>query len=217
MKYCPICNASNEELAFVGELCINCFKKLELKKLPEAMKITICKRCGRIKTPQGWKRQNKGAFGDVAAKELKNRNVVAKLKSIDLDAGKAEVEFIVEAENEKVGIEKEVGVELLRTVCDICYKKSAGYYEAIVQLRGGEDSVRKMEEHIGRFLENGDAFIAKREAHGYGVDLYISDRKAIELFMNRNRLHPKRSYTLYGTKNGRKLYRHSYSVQLDRP
>ncbi len=215
MKYCPICNRSSEEAAFIGELCIYCFRDRESKKLPDNMEISVCKRCGRVKTPQGYEKATKSAIEAVAAKELKSKGTELKLKSIDLDKGSALVEFRVEAEGLKVPVEKKIEVKVLHTICNICYRKAAGYYEAIVQLRGNAQKVHRIEEHIERFIAKGDAFIAKKEEFTYGIDLYISDKKLMYQFFSRNNIEAKRSYKLYGKKNGKDIYRHVYSVQLE--
>ena len=215
MKYCPICNTSSNDSEFVGELCLACFMKLRSKKLPGKMNLMVCKRCGRIKTPQGYSNENKNALQAVVEKELKSKNATVKFKRMENEGKEAEVEFKVEAEGRAIVIDKKVEVKILYTICDTCYKKASGYYEAVVQLRGDARSVEKVSEHLERFLEKGGSFVAKREEHAYGVDIYTSDKRATEMFLDRNRITSKKSYTLYSSRNGKNIYRHIYSVQLD--
>ncbi|MGC8478916.1 MAG: NMD3-related protein [Candidatus Micrarchaeia archaeon] len=215
MKYCPICNRSSDNTEFVGELCIYCFRERRTKELPGKMEVMVCKRCGRVKTPQGYEKPAKSALEAIAAKELKSKGAKLKLKNIDLELRKALVDFVVESEGQKVDIEKSIEVKKINTICDSCYKKAAGYYEAIVQLRGSARKIKKLEEHIERFISKGNAFIAKKEEFPYGIDLYISDKKLIDQFFSKNRIDAKKSYKLYGRKNGKELYRHIFSVQLE--
>lgn len=76
-----------------------------------------------------------------------------------------------------------VRVEVKRTTCDVCSQKSAGYYEALLQVRGEEDLSRELLSDIFHKLEdqtldeqskNREEFVSKIEEKHGGLDLYTS-------------------------------------------
>lgn len=214
MRYCPICNASSDKVEFVGDICISCFRAKESVKLPGKLSIIKCKRCGRVKTTHGWEREREDALNAIAAKQLKVRGYAVSLIGVDYNKGKAIAFFETEAEGSKVGVEREVDLELKSGICDICYRKAAGYWEAIVQLRGRQENVKKIAAKLSAFLDRRNAFVSKEEEYGYGMDVYTSDKKMTQSFLEGHGIKAKKSFQLYGMKNGKKVYRHVFSVEL---
>ena len=67
---------------------------------------------------------------------------------------------------------------------------------------------------LTKYVEANGAFISKTEKEGTGIDMYISNKKLVSAFFMLYRLKPKRSYTLYGMKHGKELYRNIYALRL---
>jgi nonsense-mediated mRNA decay protein 3 len=215
LKYCPICNTASDKSEFVGEICISCFRKKGLHNLPGKLEIARCKRCGRVKSPLGWRWDKEATLNAIAERGLKTKNYKVSLKSLDYKAGKATAVFTTEVDGKSVDIEKEIELEVKNAICDACYKKAAGYYEAVVQIRGNLGKVETVIGRLTRYLEKRNAFVAKIDEYSYGSDVFTSDKKMTQSFLDGYRLHARKSFQLYGVKNGKKVYRHIYSVELD--
>jgi NMD protein affecting ribosome stability and mRNA decay len=106
-------------------------------------------------------------------------------------------------------------VKRIHQICQECYRKSSGYYEALIQLRGDKEKVNLMFQKLSKFITNKGAFISKVEELERGFDIYVSDKLITKSFFPTYKLKPKSSYTLYGIKNGRKIYRNTYLLSFD--
>ncbi len=212
LKYCPTCERSSKEIRFIGEFCEACIIKKLAKRLPNTIKVSYCKRCERLKAPGGYVEFDNKALASVITHDVCERNSTAKVKSFDGDV--TVVDFIYNVEGEQVHVEMKEGIEKKHLICRDCYRKSSGYYEALVQLRGDRIRMENMVTKIKNFLASNSAFITKIEELDEGLDVYVSDKKAMNAFFLYSRINPKRSYTLYGIKEGREVYRNIYALRL---
>lgn len=114
--------------------------------------------------------------------------------------------------------EKPVLILIKKQVCPNCSAVPQTYYEAVLQLRGSEEKVRKMqsriEKKIGemRPLHKG-AFISEQGIKKVlgGIDIRIGSKEiAWKLAMDIKSLYKteiKKSYTLVGARQGSRIYR----------
>ncbi len=215
IKYCPTCNRSSEEARFIGEFCEFCVADKIKATLPKVVKVRRCRVCGSIRDSKGFTQYTDEAMADAIAQQMHAPNCKIKLKELDEMRRIALLRIECELNEGTVRFNYEVDVRFTKEMCPSCYRKSAGYYEAIVQVRGSEHKVAGFLDSFSRFLEKGNAFVSKTAEMGNGIDMYVSDKKLVTgYFMLHKTIKPKVSYKLYGVKKGKKLYRHIYSVSL---
>ena len=125
-----------------------------------------------------------------------------------------QADLIYTVENEKVRFPVTLALKMGHETCRRCYQISSGYYEAVVQLRGNRMKIEKIMQNLRKFIEKREGYITKEDMVENGTDIYTSDKLATSDFFLFYRLKATRSYRLYGMKNGRKVYRNTYSMHL---
>jgi NMD protein affecting ribosome stability and mRNA decay len=214
LKFCPTCNRSSNDIKFIGEFCEVCTINRVKKGLKDSANLNYCKRCNRIETPLGHRALTNEALGIALAKAICNSKCEVKVESFD--KGRAKVLI----KNYKLGLDSvdfpfEIRVKLQHRICQDDYRKSSGYYEAIIQLRESPERSQRLLKKIDGFLKAHGAFIGRIEkTDNEGLDIYASDKKLVSEFFMKNRIKTKNSYTLYSIKGGKKVYRNTYLVQL---
>ncbi|MCL5680060.1 MAG: 60S ribosomal export protein NMD3 [Candidatus Marsarchaeota archaeon] len=215
IRYCPTCNRSSDEARFIGEFCEFCVADKIRATLPEVITIRRCRVCGSIRDSKGFTENTEESMTDAISQQFHMPNCKIRIKEMDEPRRRALLFFTCELNEGIVHFTYDVALKFTKEMCPSCYRKSAGYYEAIVQIRGSQSNVAKFLESFTRFLAKGNAFISKTVEMGNGVDMYVSDKKLVTgYFMLHKTLKPKVSYKLYGVKKGKKLYRHIYSLVL---
>jgi len=115
---------------------------------------------------------------------------------------------------------KEAKLEFVLQKCGECAKVSAGYYEAIIQLRGGIENARERVMELLNLIYSKDrgAFVAREEKVRGGIDLYLGSAKAANkiarYFKSASNAVIKISPKLYGRKGGKNLYRITFLIRL---
>ena len=144
--------------------------------------------------------------------------VESKLKgefdSVELAPDWKGAKFTVEKDGEKVQIEKELNFSLNPDICPECNKKSGGYFEAIIQLRGPDARISKYAKLFTEMLEREGTFISKMVELKEGLDLYAGSTKSTLAIIKRLGLTYGISTSLAGQKQGKRLYRTSFSIRL---
>jgi NMD protein affecting ribosome stability and mRNA decay len=214
IKYCPTCERTSNDTPFIGEFCKFCITARASKDFPgRGAAIEYCKRCGRIKTNEGYVEFTKKSLGTVLAKILYNSKCKIDVKDYNEKEARASVTVPID-EDYKVSFEKVIPLKSSHAICQDCFRKSSGYYEEVFQIRGEKEKVNMMKEKVKRFLETRGAFIAKIDEHDTGVDMYISSKGAMKTFFFYNKLKPKASYTLYSIRQGKKIYRDTHMLRI---
>lgn len=206
-KHCPICGRSSDDVRFFGEFCESCSAKAMLKSVKPEMEITECRRCGRIRIGNGFVEKDRKSLGELLRKNF--AGYVVKLLSFNGSSARI-------ALAERVGPLAEIDVKISSefTTCPTCGRKLAGYYEGVIQFRGRPEKIEKIFERLASHLERNGSFIARVEDSNGGKDVFVGSKTMAASFLKRMHIKYKASYTLYGTKNGKKLYRHTFSVSL---
>lgn len=219
VKYCPTCNRSSETARFIGEFCEVCVIKKIDSKIDIAVTLQTCKSCGDIKTNMGFKRRGKESFESALYTATHRSAPSCTLEFVDFNNGTgiALVRFRCEVGAQAVQFEKELNIKFTKSLCDRCYRIKAGYYEAVVKIRGDDERADRFLEKLGLFLENYGTFISKVDEMKDGYDVYIGDKTAVNKFfaINKRLKRPIMAYEHYGMKGGKKLYRNIYSVRLN--
>ncbi len=215
IKYCPTCNRSSDEARFIGEFCEFCIIDKIKATLPKVIKIRRCKVCGSIRDSKGFTEYSDEAMSDAISQQFHMPNSKIRFKGLDESKKIAELHISYELSEGGVGFNYPISIKFTKEMCPSCYRRSAGYYEAILQLRGSDRNVAKFLDSFNPFLIRGNAFVSKTEEMGNGIDMYISDKKLVSGYFALHKiLKPKVSYKLYGVKKGKKLYRHIYSLTV---
>lgn len=181
------------------------------RDVPDSVVINQCRFCRRIKEGKIFSKMRKDSLSRAIRIGMK---LQCEVKVKNYDAKNADAVMIYTVEDEKVNVPKHVSIKIKYETCQRCYRISAGYYEAVVQLRGDFNKMEKLEGRIKRYVERRGGFITKTEKTDYGLDIYASDKMMMNEFFKDYNLKPKRSFRLYGVRRGRKLYRNTYSLHL---
>ena len=205
-------------------------------KLINAQKLEIsvskCVNCGGYFKGKGKKRTSiEEAVVDSVRKEIRKRyghkckvEIEELGKEIKADENKAIVSLNVKTAIKGVEIEErgEVEVLLKKETCERCSRIAGGYYEGIVQIRAGsrsplEEELAMAEEIAYSGLGETD-FISKERKLKEGLDIYVSSmecgRRISRGIVKKLGGSFSESRKLYGRKDGRNIYRVSFSVRL---
>lgn len=226
-KFCPQCGKKTEEL--FNSLCKTCF--LEGIKLLEVgnLEITVCKGCHNY-----FKGEKKTSIEKIIKNFIRKeitKNYGYTVENIEIEEIKLKdnsnsamvlLKVSVMAKGVKIEEEEEKEVIFKKEICERCSKKAAGYYEAIVQLRAKNRIPTEKEQEIAfelaYFLLDEEDFISKVEKLKKGLNLYVSSiesgRKISKEIIKRLGGVLKESKKLVGKKEGRNVYRVSFSVRL---
>ncbi len=207
MIICPECGRTSDEVEFVGEFCIDCTVKRAKQLIPKMLTIHVCRNCNRlIKNGASEKLEGKSI-----APLLSNHKKGIDAKDVELQGNKALVTFIYDADGHSITFDEEIKIKTKYALCNTCRKIKGGYYEAIVQLRGAK--AEALLYALQGYVKANGTFISKVEQEATGYNAYVGDKKITAAFFSAYRLKPERSYTLYGMKNGKKLYRNTYLLR----
>ncbi|AGB05329.1 NMD protein affecting ribosome stability and mRNA decay [Aciduliprofundum sp. MAR08-339] len=212
-------------------LCEECFlKKVKFTDLPGHMEIVRCPHCGAVKFKGEWRRMEE----DDIIRELIERNmdVLHDCDSIHFDFNVREendgklVDVLFHIKYEDLEVDEEHVSEVLVKYesCPRCNRYFGNYFEAILQIRGlrdGElhDIVNFAHERLAFYAQkNENLFITKEEGKHGGWDIYISDKreakKVADEMCRKYGATLKSSPHIVGRKDGKDVYRMTYSVRL---
>ena len=199
---CPLCGKTSE----VGMFCQDCYLKKHLKiDLPNIIEVSYCRKCDSYMLEGRWVR-------GLAEEEAVKRAVEAAIKTnmrgmeksglIKVEIEKRETEYMVtaRADLEGANVEKRAIVRITKVTCPDCSRMSGGYYEAVIQLRGGvgkkhvDDVVEKISKHRDKF-----AFVTEIRKVPGGFDLYLGSKKSAEKIVSefRGKAEIKKSFEPY--------------------
>lgn len=230
-KFCPRCGKKTDEL--FDSLCKACFiKQTRLIDADLKVSINVCKNCGGYFKGKGKERTSiEEAVADSVKKEIRKRyeygggvEIKGLRKELKADENRASMFLVAKAEIKGVEIEErgEVEVILKRETCEGCSRIAGGYYEGIVQIRAENriptDEELAMAKKIA-YSGLGEAdFISKERILKEGLDMYVSSmecgRRISRRIVKKLGGSFSESRKLYGKKDGRNIYRVSFSVRL---
>jgi NMD protein affecting ribosome stability and mRNA decay len=211
VKRCPICNKSSADVRFYGEFCERCASDRLKEKLPSDLEVFRCRVCGKIRTKEGTRMEDKASLQSV----IQQRFIKFKVYLISFGDGKAVIDVVDQRGGQPLAAEKEVEIRYRKMTCESCYKRIGGYYEATFQLRGDTERIERLMERLARYFENRGEFIAKVEKVDNGYDVYLSSKLLANAFISEREILAKTSYTLSGLdKSGKKVYKNTYAIRL---
>ncbi|MCX8200100.1 MAG: 60S ribosomal export protein NMD3 [Candidatus Micrarchaeota archaeon] len=198
-RQCPKCGVSEGEKDFIGSFCIDCYLSMNMPTLPSKVTIYRCRECGSERYTS-WS----VPVEEAISHELKSRSFG--VPEVWIDDAHVVVKF------EKVGMEFRIPLKVKESLCNVCAQKSAGYYEAIIQLRGKYAHDRAFAEKLISELER-ITFIPKTEELKEGLDIYVGSKTATATILSALGFKLITSNKLYGVKHGRRVYRTTFLVR----
>ncbi|VVB66627.1 NMD3 family protein [Candidatus Gugararchaeum adminiculabundum] len=209
-KICPKCGASSENTDFFGSFCSSCYLKKTDLKFPKKFLLETCKLCGRMLILSAWADYDEEKIHQLVASRCKGP-----FESVGVFLGEDSVKltFNFKKGGSELSVKKALPLERKVTTCPNCSRKSGGYFEAIIQLRGNRNRFPSMQEKLKRILEK-STFISKIEELPEGIDLYVGGREDAKKALGLLGLKPSSSNTLAGERQGQRLYRTTYCVRL---
>lgn len=200
-RYCPTCGKSDAEVSFHGEMCMEC-AKLRIGELPN-VQVTICSKCGEV-LDKGRKKK------ETTIQEEATR--LLKLKGTD--PAYAEDMMSVEYDTPSGRIKRDLLVLIRKEQCVACARSNSQYFEAIIQVRGGDRlKIERMADILVKRVES-RSFIPKIDELKEGIDIYCGSRNEAIAALNAQKLGFVRTEKLAGEKNGKRLYRTTLLVRL---
>ncbi|MGP8320832.1 MAG: 60S ribosomal export protein NMD3 [Methanosarcinaceae archaeon] len=233
---CPKCGKETGKL--YDNVCKNCFfENLRLAELPLVLHAKTCTKCGARFDRGKW--SNAGNAEDIVIQNVEDAlsvHILAENIDIYVEPRKltpymyrVRVEVNATVKDEPVHQELNTEVRIVREACDMCSRISGGYFEGIVQVRATnrvptvDEKMRCLEianNVVHRMQEKSDrlAFITDSLDLKDGVDIYIGSNnsgrhicRAINMEMGGNY---SESPTLFGQKDGKNIYRITFSIRL---
>ncbi len=226
-KFCPRCGKKTDEL--FDSLCKDCFKQgillIEADKLE--LSLSVCKNCGGYfkgnertsieeVVEDSVKREIRKKYGYGCEVEIKGLRKEGERRASVFLVAKAEVKGVEIAER------GEIAVILKREMCERCSRIAGGYYAGIVQIRAEgripTDDELVMAEKIAYSSLGESDFVSKEMMLKEGLDIYVSSmecgRRISRAIVKKLGGAFSESQKLYGRKDGRNIYRVSFSVRL---
>ncbi|MFA6035960.1 MAG: NMD3-related protein [Candidatus Micrarchaeia archaeon] len=210
-KICPRCGAKSNEKKFIENFCIDCFRSYIDIDTPAAVEIPACRTCGRVKLKLGWQDKNDEEIGKFVLRQCSAKYEDAKARLTD--DGACEITFTIKAGESTIEVIENVGIKYSATSCDKCSRESSGYFEAIIQLRGAEEKVKRTQAKMLPYLEK-NSFISKVKDTHRGIDMYVGSKQVAAEIIGQLGFKPKVSNKLHGVKDGQRIYRTTFSIRL---
>ncbi len=226
-----LCVECGKREAKYDNLCKECFlKKVKFTDLPRHIEVIICPHCGAVKFKGEWKRISR----EEMIRELIMRNLDTLYEYDALEYEWKEREGIKEFELDvifkirykdlEIVEEHYTEVSIKYESCPRCNRYFGNYFEAILQIRGAREGeldeiVSYAHERLDYYAQkNENLFITKEEEKHQGWDIYISDKKeakkVADEISKKYGATIKASPHIVGRKDGRDVYRMTYSVRL---
>ncbi|MFH1473312.1 MAG: 60S ribosomal export protein NMD3 [Candidatus Aenigmatarchaeota archaeon] len=212
MKFCFLCGKNTEEL--VEGYCEDCYnKEFNLIEVPEKMTFTVCKRCDRIKHRNNWE--------EIEVGELLRDKIKIMGKNVSIKINKNDVLHVIAKgylKGSKKIKEKEehvIALKPIKKVCIDCSRRSGGYFEAVIQLRG--NTAEAMNFIDDQIIRENKTF--RVEELKNGMDIYLADNNFADRVANELKkkfdAEVKKNYKLVTRKKGKDIYRSSILVRID--
>ncbi|MDD3041838.1 MAG: NMD3-related protein [Methanosarcinaceae archaeon] len=235
---CPKCGEECEKL--FGNVCRACFfNNFKLIELPLVQHLRVCSRCGAYYHKNHW--EELGSLEDVVLKTVEDALFIHEMaENIELYLEprkvtpyrfmvRARVEATVMGEAVYSEAEAETEVRVKREACDMCSREAGGYFEAIIQIRADgryptEDEKKRSTEIawevVRQMKKKGDrmAFVTHKLELKEGLDFYMGSMNASKHVCRQVSSELGGSFSespsLVGMKDGKDVYRVTYSMRL---
>jgi nonsense-mediated mRNA decay protein 3 len=211
MKFCFVCGKKTENL--IEGYCEDCYKKeFKLLEVPKEFSFTICPRCNFIKHRNDWQDIE---IEELIKQEIKPLGDIVEMKIEKNDKIHISVKGFLKGSKKLKKEVHTIPLKLNKVLCPICIKRSTGYHEAILQLRGNitDDII----DFIDTQAINQNEFYRLEKVRN-GFDLFIINKsfanKLAELTKRRFKANIKKSFKVVTRKEGKNIYRNIILVSI---
>ena len=202
---CPRCGAPSSKRKFVGSFCAECYSERIRLEAPSALSIPKCKLCKRVKL-KGWTEPGEKNIGDFVLSKVRGKYSSAK---VDFGTESPGITFLVNENGSFIELHRGFSLEFTGATCPDCSRKTGGYYEAIIQLRGEPKRIEKIAQKLEKRLD-----FSKTEELKEGLDLYAISKEKTHIALSALRLPFTTSNKLFGLREGKRIYRTTFCVRL---
>jgi nonsense-mediated mRNA decay protein 3 len=231
--FCVECG--KEDKLYEG-LCSECFlKKRTFLKIPKNIDVELCAHCGLRRKGKGWVRdEDKDTIEEVIMESVESTPEVIKFDvHVNYeyeDENNVNVKVMSHAKVQDLKVEEQhnVKIRFKKAVCDECSKQQGGYWEAKVQVRASKKGLFEEDKEKAfdivdamvaeREKKDKDAFISKIEEIHSGLDFYLGSKSLGKVIAKKLASQfggqVKESAELVGRREGKDVYRMTYSVRL---
>ncbi len=224
-----ICISCGKETENSGSLCLDCRLHSFGIKREGRLELTLCPKCGAIKTNRRWIYSGIGeSINRIAAKLFmgKHKKLEFSVTVGDIDRnlknGIAHSHVRVTQEGADWEYEEEIPYHIQRESCPRCNRSTGSYYEAVVQVRGfsgsGNATIDRFVEGAIKSSQEWVSSISRVSKKPEGTDLFFLKYKNAEHFARRiaSAIMSELSVTkkISGRDNGLDLYRYTYLVRI---
>lgn len=203
---CPSCGVSNEEVRFSGPFCIRC-KPVHIE-CPKRAEYQRCSRCGRMRFKGSWAEWNEAKIEEDAIAKCRGEFLRGTYSLPDQEAT-----FFVGDKKEMYPLKIKFPVDIIKVICQQCSRQSSGYFEAIIQLRGKQSSIKRYARLFKKILAK-KTFLSKEEEKKEGMDLYVGSSKEVVALLSELGMRAKISRKLAGQREGKRLYRTTFLLRF---
>ncbi|WP_135606873.1 60S ribosomal export protein NMD3 [Methanococcoides sp. NM1] len=236
LTLCPKCGAETKRL--YKNVCRKCFlEQFTLAVLPLVLHTRICSRCNARFDRNKWR--DEGDLEDIVIRTVEDElfvhdeaddvEIYINPREMTPHLYRVKVEIDAMVEGEPLHQELKAEVRIIREACDRCSRMAGGYFEAILQIRAANRIVTPEEidacklicaNMVEKLWKKGDrfAFITDCIDSKDGADLYLGSANAARQIC-KNIVSEiggtfSESPTLYSHKDGKDLYRITFSMRL---
>jgi len=206
---CIKCGAKKGSRPFIGLLCRECYApKISI---PSPFSFDCCGRCGAIRQGKEWKRVPLSELGRQFGRKIRGED--AGDATVDVESSEAVI--YIGTDEGKLELRFPVRIDKIRGLCDECRKMAGGYFEAIIQLRGRPERIRRWTRELSEKIPE-TTFIAGIEELKEGIDIKVgSSKEALHLIKRLGFWDYKISKKLWGLKQGKRVYRTTFALRFD--
>jgi nonsense-mediated mRNA decay protein 3 len=218
LRVCPRCGRREEENDFVEGFCPHCYPEVrELARGPEEARFEECPRCGRARLGGEWRELTPESLQEWVLPKVKSRHEVRDAHAHLRGTGASRavvVELTVEVEGRPFPVRLTARAPVTKRLCEDDVRQSAGYFEAVLQLRGDAPRVESMAERLAARTRRLGSFVTKAARVKGGLDLYLGSNEVANRLVRESGIAYQSSRELGGVKEGRRVYRVTYSLRV---
>ena len=212
-KICPRCGANSDKKRFIGLFCEDCYAERLDVGIKSRVMVEVCRKCGRMRLGKDWVPPTRSNLERLLRRAVEGKYENIRFVVPQSGEGESQAVFLVRAGDDFVEAVRQFNISRHQTICEDDSRASAGYFEAVVQIRCSDPGKsRRIAERIKSEVSH-KSFVSRFEEHRRGFDIYIGSNRAAMEALKRLGLRAERSATLHGVKEGQRVYRITYCVR----
>lgn len=223
-----ICVRCGKFSAQIDNLCRECFKETHIKiEAPSKYEIKRCPHCSSLKVHGEWISEEARLI-ETLGRKVKVTYPVDKVIMKGYLSTEGELVFFnveIEYSVRDVWLKDyiKIPIKFHSECCTVCSRIYGNYFEAIVQIRGAkseaeEEMIKRRFYEIMESIKDRKLFVNREEKVRGGVDIYVSDKHHAKQIVSRLSEEfgatVRESPQLAGRRDGREIYRVTYSIRL---